>query len=881
MKPLRLLPLAGCVLALACAPALAGPGPDAAGAAPTQRVVLPTTASPEHYRIDITPDATARTFSGTVDIDFVEHTPSQTVELNGADLVIDRAAIGGEPAAPAVRYDPAAQTITFTLGHPLAAGPHTLHVEYHGKIYEQSSGLFSLDYETPGGKARALFTQFENSDARRFVPCWDEPGLKATFALSATVPAALMPLSNMPVESTQALPGGLVHVHFGTTPKMSSYLLFFGLGDFERLHRMVDGVDVGVVVKRGDLANAAYALDAAANILGFYNGYFGTPYPLPKLDMIAGPGASQFFGAMENWGAIFYFERILLVDPRVSTEADKQRVYTVVAHEMAHQWFGDLVTMAWWDDLWLNEGFASWMQNKVTDHFHPEWKVWLRSQGDKQVAMGEDARDGTHPIITPIFDVQQASGAFDDITYRKGAAVIRTLESYLGEDAFRAGVRRYMHDHAYGNTVTDDLWAEMDRDSAHPITRIAHDLTQQAGVPMISEASSKCVGGKTEIALVQGHFAIDADSTAARLWHVPLTVATTGGGSAKAVISGTTPTTVTVAGCDPVILNAGQTTYMRSRYSDQGLAAIATHFGELSPDDQLGLLSDTGSLAYVGLLPMSAFMNLTRALPAQADVVVLSELVDRLSSLDHLYQDLPQQAAFRSYARSVLAPVFARVGWDKVPGESDNTGVLRSDLIPVLGEFGDPAVLAEARKRFDRFRADPASLDAGTRRAVLRVVAVHADAATWDQLHAMAKSAKTQVERQELYTLLGIAQDPALAQKAMELALTGEPPKTTAPGMIGVVSRRHAAMAFNFAVAHWGQLESYIEPTSTARYVPRLVGGASDLALIDKVEAFAAAHIPAGARQDLRKATASIRYSASIRKDRLPEVDAWLQARGA
>ena len=310
-----------------------------------------------------------------------------------------------------------------------------------------------------------MFTQFENSDARRFVPSWDEPGRKATFELTATVPADQMAVSNMPIRSTDVLPGGRKRVHFATTPKMSSYLLFFGSGDFERIHRNVDGVDVGVVVKRGDTAQAAFALDAASDILPYYNDYFGTPYPLPKLDLIAAPGSSQFFGAMENWGAIFYFERDLLIDPRISTERDKQGVYLVIAHEMAHQWFGDLVTMAWWDDLWLNEGFASWMENKVTDHFHPEWKIWLQALRDKQSAMQEDARDGTHPIVTPINDVLQASSAFDSITYSKGAAVIRMLESYLGEDAFRDGVRRYIHDHAYGNTTTDDLWAAMDRGS--------------------------------------------------------------------------------------------------------------------------------------------------------------------------------------------------------------------------------------------------------------------------------------------------------------------------------------------------------------------------------------------------------------------------------
>ena len=848
------------------------------GAEAHHRIVLPAAVTPDHYRIDITPDAKALTYKGAVQIDVTVHQPTDKIVLNTADIVIDGAALSGQTNAPTVSYDEKEQTATFALGHTIKPGAYTLSLAYHGKIYEQASGFFALDYDTPGGKKRALFTQFENSDARRFVPSWDEPGRKATFQLTATVPADQMPLSNMPVASTDTLPGGLKRVHFAVTPKMSSYLLFFGVGDFERVHRNVNGVDVGVVVKRGDTAQADYALDAATHILTYYNDYFGTPYPLPKLDLIAGPGSSQFFGAMENWGAIFYFERDLLIDPRVSTEADKQNVYVVVAHEMAHQWFGDLVTMNWWDDLWLNEGFASWMENKATDHFHPEWKLWLQSLQDKQAAMQVDAKDGTHPIITPIDDVLQASGAFDTITYSKGQAVIRTLEAYVGEDAWRAGVRRYIHDHAYGNTVTDDLWKEMDKGASRPITQMAHDFTLQAGVPMITEISSDCAGGKTSLELSQGHFAIDPDSTTARVWHVPVATAALGGAPTKAVISGAKPTPMTVAGCGPVIVNAGQTAYFRTRYSKDGLAAISAHYGQLTPDDQLGVFNDTATLAYSGEEPMAALMDLIANFPANADPVVAGTMAGRLRGLDSLYEGMQGQSAFRTYARGVLNPIFARVGWEKKAGESDNTALLRSNLIAALGQLGDPAILAEAHRRFEGYVADPSSLNAATRRSVLRIVAVHADAATWDQLHALAKSAKSQLERQELYDLLGDAEDKGLAQRALDLAVSSEPPATTTPGMIRNVADLHPQLALDFAVAHWDQIANLLEPSTQSGYMPRLIGNASDLALIAKLDAFAKDHIPVGARQDVRKSEATVRYLAKVRTDRLPEVDQWLGA---
>ncbi len=851
----------------------------AARAGEPDRVVLPGDVVPAHYHITVTPDLKALTFKGEARIELTVRKATDRIVLNSADIVIDGATLQGGPRPLSVAYDPTAQTATLTIGGRIGPGPRILTLTYHGRIYKQASGLFALDYDTPKGQARALFTQFENSDARRFVPSWDEPGRKATFELSAIVPADEMPVSNMPAAESQPLPGGLKKVRFQTTPRMSSYLLFFGLGDFERPHRLIEGVDVGVVVKRGDAARGEFALDAAAHILPYYNDYFGKPFPLPKLDLIAGPGSSQTFGAMENWGAIFYFDRDLLIDSRLSTVADRQQVYIVVAHEMAHQWFGDLVTMEWWDGIWLNEGFASWMENKVADHFHPEWKVWLQALGEKQAAMQVDARDGTHPIITPIHDVLQAQSAFDTITYLKGAAVIRMLEAYVGEDAFRAGVRRYMRDHAYGNTVTDDLWSEMDQGAARPITGIAHDFTLQAGVPTIGETAAACAGGRTRLDLNEGRFAIDGAATNSATWRVPVTVAVLGGEPTRVVAGAGRPTSVDLAGCGPVILNAGQTAYFRSRYTHEGLAALEARFGSLSTDDQLGIFNDTASLGFAGLAPMADFLDVMAAVPGDADPVLVQALVGRLSTLDRSYDDLPMQDAYRAYARRVLAPIFARVGWDARAGESDNTATLRSALIRVLGQLGDPDVVAEARRRFDRFLTDPSSLDAGARQTVLVVVARRADQSTWLRLHVMAKNAGTLLEKQQLYDLLAAPEDPALAQAALDLAASGEPPTTLAPEMIGVVSNRHPAMALDFVMAHWAQLSPLVEPNSQPEALARLIGASADPSLIDRLEAFAATHIPASGRQPLRQVEAQVRYQASIRRDRLPEVDAWLSAR--
>jgi aminopeptidase N len=853
--------------------------PTSRALADPARVVLPDSVTPERYRIDIVPDAEALTFKGTVQIDLTVHSAVDRIVLNGADLVIDSAAVAGIAAPPTVSYDEQLGRITFALGQRIEPGPHTLTLSYHGKIYLQGSGFFAVDYAVPQGKARALFTQFEDADARRFVPCWDEPGRKAIFELSATLPANLMALSNMPVAETEALPGNLQHVHFAPTPRMSSYLLFFGVGDMERSHRSVDGVDVGVVVKRGDLSQADFVLDAAADILHYYNDYFGTPFPLPKLDLIAGPGSSVTFGAMENWGAIFSWESEMLVDPRIASEGDRQRAYIVAAHEMAHQWFGDLVTMQWWDDLWLNEGFASWMEKKATDHFHPEWHIWLQGPGDHPEPMELDAREGTHPVVTPFVDSEQAIEGFDEIAYEKGAAVIRTLESYLGEEPFRAGVRRYMHEKAYGNAVTDELWRQMDLGSSHPITQIAHDLTLQAGVPMINELSSHCVGDSTTLKLSQGRYIIDADSTTAHLWHVPVAVAGIGGPTSTSVIFGTAPTAVPFAGCAPAIINVGQAAYFRSRYTPAGLSQLTSHFAQLMPIDQLGLLDDTRSLAYNGEEPMGALLAIADNMPLDAAPEVVIALADALGNLDFLSEGRPTRARFRIYARGVLNRFFDRVGWERTDGETDNVALLRTALIKELSQMDDAAVVAEASRRFGEYVAEPARLDAAVRKLALDTAAAHADRSAWDQIHALARSTPSEIERLELYEMLGQAQNQRLAADALELTLTGEPPPTVIPHILQTVAKLHPRLAFVFNAAHWQELAVTIEPDFQVRFAPMLLKSSYDASLIAPLNAFAEAHIPRNKRLDVRKMEANLRYLARVRRERLPDLDRALSLR--
>ncbi|HEY2345973.1 MAG TPA: M1 family metallopeptidase [Xanthomonadaceae bacterium] len=875
-----------CAIALALAAVSANPvfAMDAAPAAVDLTTTqLPRDVRPVHYDVAVVPDAANLRFTGHAAIDVEVLKATDRITLNALDMTFPKVALASTSgstqfAAPKVAVDADAQTATFVFDHAIAPGSYRLTMDYTGKIGTQANGLFAIDYDTRDGKKRALYTQFENSDARRFVPSWDEPSYKASFTLTADVPDAQMVVSNMPAASTTELGHGLKRVGFQPSPKMSSYLLFFGLGDFDRATTKLGDTEIGVVTQKGMGSQAAFALDSARLVLAEYNDYFATPYPLPKLDNIASPGTSEFFGAMENWGAIYTFEHDMLLDPTISTQADKEGVFEVEAHEMAHQWFGDLVTMSWWDDLWLNEGFASWMEGRTTAKLHPEWNTALDAAGVRESAMSRDAVATTHPVVQHIETVEQASQAFDSITYSKGESVIRMLEAYVGSDAWREGVRHYIRDHAHGNTVSDDLWREIEASAGKPITAIAHDFTLQPGVPLITVQSATCANGSTMLTLAQGEYTKDRPDKKPLSWRVPVIAQTLGGTPARTLVTGGRAT-LSVPGCAPVVVNAGQTGYFRTLYAPAQIAAIKGSFAKVAPIDQLGILNDVSALGMAGSMPASSYLDLAQAIPADADPRIWGETAKSLDSLHGYYHvDSPQRAAFRRFAIARLQPVLAKIGWNAKAGEPAPVVDLRTQLITTLGHLGEPATIAEARRRYAAQSSDPQAMPAALRKTILGVVAQHADAATWDGLHAAAIAEKTPLIKDRLYGLLAAAEDETLARRALDLALTDEPGATNSAAMIATVSRQHPELAFDFAVAHLAQVDARVDSTSRSRYYPGLANNSLDPAMIDKVKAFAAAHIAATSRRAADTTVSNIAYRIKVREQRLPAIDAWLAA---
>lgn len=839
---------------------------------------LPRTVLPTHYAVSLVPNAENSSFTSKVDIRIDVVKPTSSITLNASHLAIQNVVLRShkEEEARKISLNEEEQTATFEFARKIPVGTYTLSIDYSGVIGKQANGLFSIDYDTPVGRSRAIYTQFENSDARRFIPSWDEPNYKATFALNVIVPSNEMVVSNMPIASKTALPDGRSHVQFGVTPKMSTYLLFFGLGEFERATDKAGDTEIGVITKKGSLPQARFLLDASKEILPQYNDYFGVRYPLPKLDNVAAPGSSQFFSAMENWGAIFTFEHRMLLDPSISTQIDKERIFAVVAHEMAHQWFGDLVTMRWWDDLWLNEGFASWMESRITQQLHPEWNTKLAMVDSHESAMAMDALSTTHPIVQRIDTVEQASQAFDGITYSKGESVIHMLENYVGADKWRDGVRIYMKTHAYGNTTSDDFWRAIEKASDKPVKAIAHDFTLQPGIPLITVSDVSCKAGKSIVSLKQSEYSRDHINRKPLTWHVPVTAQVLPAATGQVLVSGGTGKLM-LDGCGPVVVNAGQTGYFRTLYSPKQFSTLMTNFASMSPIDQLGLLSDSWALGLAGLQPIADFLNLANAVPLDANPEIWNKIASvygviyRTYAADSINQ---RQLEFGKYAIARLTPIMNKVSWNAKAEDSNATVNLREQLIDVLGQLGDPLTIAEANRRY-AIQTD-ANYPVALRKVILKVVALHANETTWDKLHVAAQAEKSPLIKNELYGLLASSKDPALATRALNIAITDEPDATSSAAMIGQVASLHPDLAFDFAIANLPKVNKFVDGNSRNRYLPRIASASSNSEMIMKLTAYATEHIPPSARGSTNLAISTINEQIKIRKQRLPAIDAWI-----
>jgi Peptidase family M1 domain/Peptidase M1 N-terminal domain/ERAP1-like C-terminal domain len=826
------------------------------------RQVLPRTLVPSRYELSLIPDAEALRFKGVVQITGDAPTAGRQIVLNAKGLAFDEVRLDGRPGG-AVTLDDKLGRAAVTFPSEFAPGHHTLSISYHGPITKGTLGFFAMDYDTPSGKRRTLATNFEPADARSLLPCWDEPALKAKFAISVAVPAGQVAVSNMPVAAITPMGGGLQRVRFAETPRMSTYLLFLGIGDFERIHRQADDVDVGVVFKRGDARKAAYALEEAAALLHYYNDYFGVRFPLPKLDLIAAPGEITG-GSMENWGAIFFSQDHVLFDPGASTERERQLVFLVVSHEMSHQWFGDLVTMAWWDNLWLNEGFARWMQTHAADALHPEWHTGLQAAGIFEYGKRADAQVSTHPVLQPVVSAEQAAQAFDSITYDKGAAVVTMLEAYAGAADFRDGVRAYMRKHAFGNTVDGDLWREIQAVADKPVLDIEHDFTRQAGVPLVRIESAG-----SESRLVASRFAEDPDSLKGApetRWRLPLAIEEPGQAPTTIILT----RTAIVAGRAPLV-NAGGTAYARVAYPSAHAAALADRTAKLRPIDQITLMNDAWALGQSGYAPAQNLMTFISKLPADTDPVVWDRAVRLLVTVDRAYGEAAGRRAFRKEALRLLEPVARAIGTVPQAGESPNAESLRSRMWSAQVRFGDVEALSRAKRIFASGQGSTAD-----QRAALDIVGLAADRGTFDALFARAKAVQDPQEKMRVLRAMARATDPSLSAHMVDIALGPDVPAGSSAELLAICGEENPDSVWRALEPHLAKGSLPIDKFERWDVIPGIAAGSADPARIDDVRRYGEQDMPADARRPIDAAVASIKLNERVKAGALPDIDRWI-----
>ena len=750
---------------------------------------------PLRYRIELVPDLGAAQFSGSVEIDVRVHEQTDRIVLNAAELEISGATVSppageaGEPAEASISLDEAAERLVLTTAAPIARGDAAVRLSFKGTLNDKLRGFYRSTFTDVEGRIHTIATtQMESTDARRAFPCWDEPDRKATFEVTLVVDEDLAAFSNSPVvEDRRVEVDGAPKraVRFAPTMKMSSYLVAFVVGPLVATEPMdVGGVPVRVVHVPGKEHLTAYALDVARHSLEFFPRYFGIPYPGQKLDLVAIPDFA--YGAMENLGCVTFRETALLIDPQHASRTELERVADVIHHEIAHMWFGDLVTMGWWEGIWLNEAFATFMEVLATDHYRPDWKRWTGFGVERDAAMAVDGLHSTRPIEYPVGSPSEADGMFDTLTYEKGGSVLRMLEQYLGADVFRDGVRRYIESHAYGNTVTADLWQALEQVSGEPIRAVAESWILQGGHPVVE------VGSGT---LSQAPFsylpeAPDGESSIGQRWLVPVLVrslgdpsGTTGADVERLLLAEEPLERAATTGRGVDVVNAGGWGVYRVAYGSDHRAALSTELTSLSVLERFNLLSDTWALVLAGRAHLRDLVQLATGLDIEEDPEPFHVVASALRLCDRVAADASRPAV-QAACRALLGARLEAVGWDARTGEGERTPTLRALLLDTLGTTGATAqVREEALARFDGWRRGERAIDADVESAVLAVVADEPRDGDYEAvLDRYRRPSDPQDERRHLMALGSFA-DAELCRRSFDLAI-GEVRRQDGPFLI-------------------------------------------------------------------------------------------------
>jgi puromycin-sensitive aminopeptidase len=830
---------------------------------------LPRTVVPRRYDLELEPDLEARAFTGREDVTVRVEEPVDRIVLNAAGLELRSGwldADGRRLEITGFEPDEATERVVLRLAGTAEVGDAVLHLEFAGVLDPQLRGFYPSTYDDEEGVSRLVATtQFESTDARRAFPCWDEPDLKAVFGVTLVVPEGTLAISNGPELGREPLGDGRVRVRFADTMTMSTYLVAFVVGPLSATESVdVDGVPLRLVQTPGKERLSSFALEIGAFSLRFFSEYYAIPYPDRKLDMVALPDFAQ--GAMENLGCITYRESLLLADPEHATQAELMGIADTVAHEIAHMWFGDLVTMRWWNGIWLNEAFATFMELLTVDQFRPDWDRWALFLRQRSTAFEVDALDSTRPIEYPVDSPDDASGMFDVLTYIKGASVLRMLEQYLGAEPFRDGIRAYLKRHEYGNTETHDLWDAIEETTGEPVRRIMDGWILQGGHPLISAEPTE--GG---VRLSQQRLRLSGPDDGLR-WDVPLLVRH-GGSTVPLLIDAETKDISLADPPGPVVVNAGSHAFIRVRYAPELLRRLTDDLTQLSAVERYGLVDDAWTAVLAGETSAVEFCAMAGAFGDETELPVWQAILGGLAWLERFVEGDPRQG-FARFVRELTEPALERLGWEPVAGESDLDRMVRGALLGAIGTIGgDPRAVTFARD-LEAAAETGQPVDPALASAAVAIVAAAGGVEDFDRFVDRWHSSPTPQEQLRYLYALGEFRDPALVGRAMALVLDGEVRSQNVPGVVvrSVANREHGARAWTTLKEHWSEIDARVAPT-TLVYCADGVRYLTTREQVEDTAAFFAAHpIPQAARQ-LTQLLERQRVVAGLRERATPELE--------
>lgn len=846
---------------------------------------LDTHIKPERYQITMKPDLEAFIFEGEEIITLVLGKDVKKIKLHSVDLAITGAEIiksGEKIFALRITYDEKTETATFIFPKTITKGKLKLKLSFRGVLKDQLCGFYRSRYEMDGKSHYLATTQFEATDARRAFPCFDEPALKAVFEMKLIVPQFATAISNTLPVIIREHEAGFKIVEFAPTPIMSTYLLAFITGSFEQTERKTkEGVVVRVFTTPGKIHQAEFALDCATKMLSFFGEYFDIPYQIPTLNMIAIPDFSS--SAMENWGAVTYRETALLVDPEHSSTIMRQRVATVIAHELSHQWFGNLVTMEWWTHLWLNEGFASYIGYLAVDHVFPEWDMWTEFiSEDLNTALNLDALKHTHPIEIPVHHPDEISEIFDMVSYAKGASVIRMLAEYLGEKDFRDGLRYYLKKHSYKNTETIHLWEAFEKISKKPISKMMGVWTGKAGYPILNVSEENNV-----LAVEQKRFyasPVSKENTKDKtVWQIPLIIKQQHSFHAEKILFSGKKMSISRKEDSWVKLNAGETGVFRTNYSPALWSAlsIAIKNGELSVADRLGLARDVFDFAHAGDLSAVQALDFISAYKNETNYSVWREILSGLNRVYKLIENEPCASSYRGFVLEIIAPMIKKVGWNKRENEGHTDTLLRSLILSNAGAFGDADTIARSQKMFKTVKKNKNAISPDLRGVVYGTVARYGGAAEHEKMIDLYKTVTLHEEKNRIGLALGAFKDKELLQKTLEFSISKDVRLQDTMRFTAVVAMNSMGrgIVWKFTEKHWNFLLEYYGGQKDISYFIDPLGSFQTNKEADNIEKFFAKNPTPGAERTVLQVLECIRAKAFwVARDK-KKIASWLLKR--